>query len=255
MAIGGATFGISTISGPLIGGSLTQRVTWRWCFYLNFPAGALTAIGLIALFHPPVRPSEQKPIFERIKTLDLIGALLFTPSIIMVLMALQWGGNTYAWHSATIIGLFCGFGGLIMVFVAWQLYKGQEAMIPLHFLTRRTIVATSLTSSFCFSSLFVVTYYLPEWFQVIKGVSPIKNGVMNLALFIAQTLGSIIAGTMISKLGYCNPWILAGTVFSSVATGLYSTFTPSTGHAVWIGSQVLNGIGAGFSMETPLTAA
>lgn len=247
--------GISTISGPLIGGALTQRASWRWCFYINLPIGAVTAILLIALFHPPVRPNEQRPLLERMKKLDAVGALLFIPAIVMVLLALQWGGNEYPWKSATIIGLFCGFGGLFSVFVAWQVYQGDSAMIPLGLLARRTIVASSLTSMCVFGSLFVVIYYIPEWFQVIKGASPVKSGVMNIALFIPQIIGSITAGTMITKLGYCNPWILAGCVFSSIATGLCSTFKLDSGHAEWIGYQVLAGLGAGFSMETPLSQA
>jgi MFS family permease len=247
--------GISTISGPLIGGALTQRASWRWCFYLNLPAGLLTAIALIAFFHPPVRPNEQQPIMVRAKKLDLFGAVLFIPSIVMVLLALQWGGNDHPWKSATIIGLFCGFGGLFSVFIAWQLYKGDGAMVPLRLLRRRTIIASSLTSMCVFGALFVNIYYIPEWFQVIKGASPLKSGVMNIALFVPQIIGSIIAGTMITKLGYCNPWILAGCVFASIASGLYSTLKVDSGHAAWIGFQVLNGLGAGFSMETPLTAA
>jgi MFS family permease len=247
--------GISTISGPLIGGALTQKASWRWCFYLNLPIGAVTAIALVILFHPPIRPNEQQPLMERAKKLDLIGAFLFIPSIIMVLLALQWGGNEYPWNSATIIGLFCGFVALFVVFIAWQLHKGHGAMIPFQLLSRRTIISSSLTSMCVFGSLFVVIYYIPEWFQVIKGASPIKSGVMNIALFVSQIIGSIIAGTMITKLGYCNPWILAGCAFSSISAGLYSTFKVDSGHAAWIGFQVLGGLGAGLSMETPLTAA
>lgn len=247
--------GTSTISGPLIGGSLTERVSWRWCFYLNLPIGAVTAIALVFFFHPPTRPSEKRPLIEKVKNLDLVGAFLFTPSIVMVLLALQWGGHEFAWNSATIIGVFCGAGVLQLVFIAWQWHMGDNAMIPLRFLARRTFLASSLSSMFTFSSIFVIIYYIPEWFQVVKGASPLKSGVMNIALFVPQIIGSIIAGASINKLGYCNPWILAGTCLVSIAAGLYTTFGVSTGHAKWIGYQVLNGIGAGFSMETPLTAA
>jgi hypothetical protein len=222
---------------------------------MNLPIGAVTALLLIVFFHPPVRPTEQRPLLERIKQLDALGAFLFIPAIVMVLLALQWGGNEFPWKSATIIGLFCGFGGLFAVFVAWQIYRGDSAMIPLGLLARRTIVASSLTSMCVFGSLFVVIYYIPEWFQVIKDASPVKSGVMNIALFIPQIIGSIIAGTMITKLGYCNPWILAGCIFSSIAAGLFSTLKVDSGHAAWIGFQVLFGLGAGFSMETPLTQA
>lgn len=154
-----------------------------------------------------------------------------------------------------IIGLFCGAGGLFLVFAAWQSYKGDGAMIPFKLLARRTIIANCLTSFGVFGSLFVVIYYIPEWFQVIKGASPVKSGVMNIALFIPQIIGSITGGTSINKLGYCNPFIIAGCVFSSIAAGLLSTFNVDSGHAAWIGFQVLCGLGAGFSMETPLTAA
>src|SRR6266536_2448195 len=97
-------FDVATIVGPILGGALTIQVSWRWCFYINLPVGAASVAALVILFHPPTRPIEEKTMLERIKKLDLIGAFLFIPSIVMALLALQWGGNTYALRSATIIG-------------------------------------------------------------------------------------------------------------------------------------------------------
>lgn len=126
----------------------------------------------------------------------------------MILLALQWGGTQYAWKSATIIGLFLGGGGLVIVFMFWQRYKGDNAMIPPRLMTQRTIFVACFINFFAMGAVLTSIYYLPEWFQVIKAVSPTKSGIMYLPLSISDILSAILAGVAVSHIGYANPFIL-----------------------------------------------
>jgi hypothetical protein len=172
----------------------------------------------------------------------------------MALLALQWGGSTLPWRSATIIGLFCGFGALTVVFVSWQWHKGDDGMIPPSVLRRRAVIFSSATMMFAMGGIFAVTYYLPEWFQVVKGASPVGSGVMNIPAFLSQVVGTILSGGLVSKLGALNPWINFGTILMSVGVGLYSTFAVDTGAGAWIGYQILQGVGFGCVAQMPVVA-
>lgn len=138
---------------------------------------------------------------ERVRKLDLLGFILFAPAIIMLLLAVQWGGNAYPWRSARIIGLFCGAGGLLLVFAAWEWRKQDEASIPPKLLSQRSVFLGSVIGFLASGSLQLVTYYLPLWFQVIKGASPTKSGVMNLPSILGTVILSVVAG----GLGESNP--------------------------------------------------
>jgi hypothetical protein len=210
--------------------------------------------ALIFFFNPPVRAVDSLPVFERIKRLDLLGCALFVPAVIMILMALQWGGVTYARSSSRIIGLFVGAGLLLIIFGIWQWHVGEDAMLPPSILFQRSVLWAGVSAFFAQGAVVEVGLWLPEWFQVIKGRSPVGAGVGLLPALLAQVVASIVSGGLITKMGYVNPWLLTGTALMSIGTGLFTTFDVDSGNSYWIGYQVVYGLGTGMFLLAPLVS-
>lgn len=114
----------------------------------------------------------------------------------MILMALQWGGVKYTWNSGTIIGLFCGGAGTLGLFVAWEYRVGDSAMLPFSILRKTVVWCSSLVIGFFFASLLVFSYYLPIYFQTVKGVSPTLSGVYMLPSVLSQIVTAILSGVL-----------------------------------------------------------
>ncbi|KAJ9133828.1 MFS multidrug transporter [Pleurostoma richardsiae] len=249
---------LGLIAGPLVGGALTEFTTWRWCFYINLPIGGLAAI-LLAVIHIPDQTEKQG--FKAVVTdpnvwhkFDLTGSLLFVPAVVMLLLALHFGGGEYAWDSATVIGLFCGFGGALAVFLAWEWRAGEDAMVPLSMIRKQVVWASSLSGMFMFSSMFCITYFIPVFFQAILGATPVRSGVYMLPTMLSQLIAGVSSGFLVSKFGYYLPWLAFSGVALSISNGLMSTFTASTATGQWIGYQILHGVGRGTGIQMPLLA-
>jgi len=169
-----------------------------------------------------------------------------------LILALQWGGTKYAWNSARIIALLVICAVLCFAFMAIQVWKKENATVPPRIIKQRSIAAALWFGFFSAAGMMVLMYYLPIWFQAIKGVSATKSGLMLLPLILPTVIGALVTGVIISKVGYYTPFFFLASILSPVAAGLLSTFTPTTGHAKWIGYQFFFGISLGVGMQQPL---
>ncbi|PQE13819.1 putative DHA14-like major facilitator ABC transporter protein [Rutstroemia sp. NJR-2017a BBW] len=253
----GTVYGVASVLGPPIGGAFTTNLSWRGCFYMNLPLGAIVVAGLIPFFPSPQAAARlaSLPSKEKIKRMDPLGTVILVMAITCLLLALQWGGLKYSWSNARIIVLFVIFGISMIAYIIWQIYLGPVATIPKNIITQRSMSFATFYSFTQGGVNFGILYYAPVWFQVVKGHSALHSGLDIVSFSAGMTVTMLVTGYILTKGGYSMPFMVLCVVMVSVACGLLTTWTPSSSDATVFGYLTLYGLGQGFGWQQPILIA
>ncbi|OAA36732.1 Major facilitator superfamily [Beauveria brongniartii RCEF 3172] len=242
---------VGSMTGPVIAGVLTARAGWRWCFWMLLPIGSLVVVLLLMMRLP--EPSNKPPVLQALKALpariDLTGFIPFAGAVAMLLLALTWGGSKLPWSSPTILGMLCGGFALLLVFGFWVRYKNQGALITPSCLKQRPIYIGGLVVSLQGGASQAVPFYLPLWFQVIKGDDPSASAVHLLPSLGTMIVALILFGALVRKFQYVPPWAIAGSLVCCIGAGLFTTLTPDSSVGHWVGYQIITSLGRGISFQ------
>ncbi|CAG8954815.1 hypothetical protein HYFRA_00004741, partial [Hymenoscyphus fraxineus] len=248
--------GVSACSAPIFGGIFTDKITWRWCFWINVPIGGVALI-MVMLFVKPKRPNEAVGVLsplQRLKNMDWMGTLIFSGAFTCFFLALQWGGQTKPWGSSQVIGLFVGFVILLGVFAYSQKFTGEDSLLPRRILKQRTVLFGTIYLILFGLQMAVYLQYIPIYFQAIRGTSALNSGVRMIALDAARILFIIISGILVTTFGHYMPYMIVGTTISAIAAGLLTMLNLSTPTSYSTAFMFLAGAGAGIGGNQPFTA-
>ncbi|KAM0749144.1 iron permease [Meredithblackwellia eburnea MCA 4105] len=237
----GAIWALASATGPPIGGSLAGA-NWRWLFYLNLPLSGLI-IAVVFMFMDLKTP--QGTIQEKIKKMDWTGNAVFIPSITLFIMGLVWGGQQYAWQDAHVLApLIIGFFGLVLWFFL-EKYWVEYPTVPFDVILNTTSLIGYFTTFLHGISALAIFYYLPSWYQAVKGASPVGSAVDFFSVAFIVAPFAMVAGGTISATQVYKPQNIVAWVLMTAGPGLMMIINADSPKKVWASLPVPFSIGIG----------
>jgi EmrB/QacA subfamily drug resistance transporter len=232
-----AVFGLASIVGPLLGGYLTDSLSWRWVFYVNLPVG-LIALAVLWTFYRDSGPRRA------VRSIDYLGAFTLTAAVVPLLLALSWGGQEFPWGSAEIVFLFVAAGLMLGAFL-WTEAHAAEPIFALSLFRNQVLALSAISVGILGVAMFGTILYIPLFVQGVIGTSATQSGTVLTPMMFAMIASSIVGGQLIARTGKYKVLSVCGLAMGTIGMFLLAGMGPETDYATTVRNMVLVGLGLG----------
>lgn len=256
----GFSWGLGAVLGPVIGGAFAvSAATWRWAFYINLVVGGATApLYFFAL--PSIHPIVGVPVKTRIANIDFLGFLLNAAIWVSFTLATTMAGGQWPWNDGRTIATWVVFGVLVVLYILQQYFNilttPETRSFPAQLLKKRTQVLLYIATSGNITSLFVVVYFIPIYFQFVHGDTAIMAAVRLLPFIIISVTFNLLAGHFLPRIQYyMTMYVVSGFLITLGGALLYAYLDPSTPIPNIYGFSVIIAVGTGITMQISYAVA
>jgi EmrB/QacA subfamily drug resistance transporter len=240
-----SVYGIASVAGPLVGGFLTDAISWRWVFYVNVPFGLL-AMAAIAMGLGSAETARSRPTF------DYLGTAVFTAAISSLLIGLVEAGRGDSWMRGSVLGLIALSGALLIAFI-WREHSAAEPVVPLTLFALPMVRAAAVTGFLSGMAMFGAISYVPLFLQAVTGSNAMQAGFVLMPFVIGWVACSILGARMVLRVGYRSV-VLAGMLALTLAFIFLSSWNEALTRGAAMRDMALAGIGMGLVFVPMLIA-
>ncbi|OBT64647.1 hypothetical protein VE03_05838 [Pseudogymnoascus sp. 23342-1-I1] len=247
----GMTWAFASAIGPILGGVLTEKVSWRWCFYINLPITGVAFFIIAFVLH---LDTPKTPVVAGLLAVDWLGSITIAGATVMFLLGLTFGGVIHPWDSPVVLCLLI-FGPLLfLVFLAIEWKVAKYPIMPLEIFANPSNIASLLGVFFHGLMMVIGSFFMPLYFQSVLGATALLSGVWLLPLALSLSVSSAGTGLYISKTGRYMDCIRAAFTFSVLGFGLLYDLPLGKTWSKIIIYQIICGLGIGPNFQSLLIA-